>query len=306
MSDVTRDGSPVDMYVRMPTFGEPDPGRGRSSSATPSVQSRTMPEDVAAQAYEMLLEERDDGVDTLTLNRPEALNALNGQLRRELLAALTAARKDDSVRAVVITGAGRGFCTGADLRGGAAELDFRRVVSSEYNPIIEAMRGLPKPIIAAVNGVAAGAGVSLALAADVVLAGESARFIPAFARIGLVPDSGLARVMVRALGRHRAFEILMGERQLGAVEARDLGLVAAVVPDGELADATRALAHRLAAGPTRGIGLTKRLLNASEDATLAEALASEAALQELAGRTDDHAEGVSAFGEKRDPEFTGR
>jgi 2-(1,2-epoxy-1,2-dihydrophenyl)acetyl-CoA isomerase len=265
-----------------------------------------MPEDVAAQAYETLLVERDDGVDTLTLNRPEALNALNGQLRRELLAALNAARKDDAVRAVVITGAGRGFCAGADLRGGATELDFRRVLSSEYSPLIEAMRGLPKPIIAAVNGVAAGAGVSLALAADVVLAGESARFVPAFARIGLVPDSGLARVMVRALGRHRAFEILMGERQLGAVEARDLGLVAAIVPDGELADATRALAHRLAAGPTRGIGLTKRLLNASEDASLGEALAAEAALQELAGRTDDHAEGVAAFGEKRDPEFTGR
>jgi len=265
-----------------------------------------MPEDVAAQAYETLIEERDDGVDTLTLNRPEALNALNGQLRGELLAALNAARRDETVRAVVITGAGRGFCAGADLRGGSTERDFRRVLSSEYAPLIEAMRALPKPIVAAVNGVAAGAGVSLALAADVVLAAESARFVPAFARIGLVPDSGLARVMVRALGRHRAFEILMGERQLGAVEARDLGLVAGVVPDDELADATRALAHRLAAGPTRGIGLTKRLLNASEDATLGDALAAEAALQELAGRTDDHAEGVSAFGEKRDPNFTGR
>ena len=261
---------------------------------------------MADQTYETLLAERDDGVETLTLNRPDALNALNRDLRRELLAALNAARKDEAVRAIVITGAGRGFCSGADLRGGTAEREFRRVLTSEYNPLIEALRGLPKPIVAAVNGVAAGAGVSLALAADIVLAGESARFVPAFARIGLVPDSGLARVMVRALGRHRAFEILMGERQLGAVEAGDLGLVAAVVPDGELAGATRALAQRLAAGPTRGIGLTKRLLNAAEDATLGEALAAEADLQELAGRTGDHAEGVAAFGEKRDPEFTGR
>jgi 2-(1,2-epoxy-1,2-dihydrophenyl)acetyl-CoA isomerase len=265
-----------------------------------------MPEDVAAQAYETLLEERDGGVATLTLNRPDALNALNSQMRRELLAALGAARKDESVRAVVITGAGRGFCAGADLRGGSTERDFRRVLSTEYHPLIEAIRGLPKPVIASVNGVAAGAGVSLALAADVVVAAEGARFVPAFARIGLVPDSGLARIMVRALGRHRAFEILMGERQLGATEAQELGLVAAVVPDDQLADATRALAHRLATGPTRGIALTKRLLNASEDASLADALAAEAALQDLAGRTDDHAEGVTAFGEKREPEFGGR
>ena len=130
--------------------------------------------------------------------------------------------------------------------------------------------------------------------------------MPAFSRIGLVPDSGLARTLVRALGRHRAFEILIGERQLSADDARDLGLVAAVVPADRLADAARELAARLAAGPTAAIGLTKRLLNAAEDATLAEALATEAALQELAGRTDDHAEGVAAFGEKRDPRFTGR
>jgi 2-(1,2-epoxy-1,2-dihydrophenyl)acetyl-CoA isomerase len=157
------------------------------------------------QPYETLLTERDDGVDTLTLNRPDALNALNSQMRRELLAALNAARKDESVRAVVVTGAGRGFCAGADLRGGSSERDFRRVLSSEYSPLIEAIRGLPKPVIASVNGVAAGAGLSLALAADVVVAAEGARFVPAFARIGLVPDSGLARIMVRALGRHRAF-----------------------------------------------------------------------------------------------------
>jgi 2-(1,2-epoxy-1,2-dihydrophenyl)acetyl-CoA isomerase len=139
-----------------------------------------------------------------------------------------------------------------------------------------------------------------------VIAADDARFVPAFNRIGLVPDSGLARVLVRALGRHRAIEILLGERQLSAADAHDLGLVAAVVPAEKLDEAARELARRLASGPTRGIGLTKRLVNAAEDGGLAEALAAEAALQELAGRTADHAEGVAAFGEKREPRFGGR
>ena len=253
-----------------------------------------------------LLSEVADGVATLTLNRPDALNALNSRLRQELLATIKAAARDEATRAVVITGAGRGFCAGADLRGASDERDFRAVLTAEYNPLIEAIRGLGKPVVAAVNGVAAGAGVSLAFAADVVVASEEARFVPAFNRIGLVPDSGLARVLVRAVGRHRAFEILMGERQLGAGDARDLGLVAAVVPADRLADAARELAQRLAIGPTAAIGLTKRLLNTAEDATLSDALGAEAALQDLAGRTDDHAEGVAAFSEKREPRFTGR
>jgi 2-(1,2-epoxy-1,2-dihydrophenyl)acetyl-CoA isomerase len=254
----------------------------------------------------VLLQEQAGGVRILTLNRPDALNALNAELRHDLLAAINAARRDDATRAVMITGAGRGFCAGADLRGGTGEREFRLVLSAEYNPLIQAIRELPKPVVAAVNGVAAGAGVSLALAADLVVAADDARFVPAFNRIGLVPDSGLARVLVRSLGRHRAMEILLGERQLGAAEARDLGLVSAVVPSGELDRAARELAARVAGGPTRAIGMTKRLLNASEDATLADALAAEAALQELAGRTEDHAEGVAAFGEKRDPRFNGR
>jgi 2-(1,2-epoxy-1,2-dihydrophenyl)acetyl-CoA isomerase len=254
----------------------------------------------------MLLFRADASVATITLNRPEALNALNASMRRELGAALKACGRDAAVRAVVLTGAGRGFCAGADLRGGGGEREFRRVLSTEYNPLIEAIRNLGKPIIASVNGVAAGAGVSLALAADLVVAAEDARFVPAFNRIGLVPDSGLTRTLVRALGRHRAFEIIMGERQLSATEAHGAGLVAAVVPADRLADATRELAGRLANGPTRGIALTKRLINLGEDASLAESLAAEAALQEIAGRTEDHAEGVAAFGEKRDPEFRGQ
>jgi 2-(1,2-epoxy-1,2-dihydrophenyl)acetyl-CoA isomerase len=253
-----------------------------------------------------LLVETDAGVTTLTLNRPDSLNALDSTLRRALLAAIRETAKDAAVRAVVITGAGRAFCAGADLRGGSGEREFRRVLTDEYNPLVEAIRGLSKPVIASVNGVAAGAGMSLALAADVVVAAGEARFVPAFGRIGLVPDSGLTRSLVRALGRHRATEILLGERQLGADDAHAAGLVAAVVPGERLAGVTRELAQRLAAGPTVAIGLTKRLVNAAEDDDLGASLAAEAALQEVAGRTDDHAEGVAAFSEKRDPTFHGR
>ncbi len=266
------------------------------------VQSAPMPD----QPRGGLAHDIADGVATLTLNRPEVLNALDSDLRRDLLAALKAAARDDDTRAVVITGAGRAFCAGADLRGGSGERDFRRVLRTEYHPLIEAVRNLPKPVVASVNGVAAGAGMSLALAADVVIAAEEAKFVPAFLRIGLVPDSGLTRILVRALGRHRAMEILLGERQLSAAQAHAAGLVAAVVPAADLSRATGELAQRLASGPTRAIGLTKRLVNAAEDASLAEALAAEAALQDVAGRTDDHAEGVAAFSEKRDPEFHGR
>jgi 2-(1,2-epoxy-1,2-dihydrophenyl)acetyl-CoA isomerase len=265
-----------------------------------------MPEDVPAPSYDTLLHELADGVATITLNRPDVLNALNATMRRELLAAVKAAARDDATRALVITGAGRAFCSGADLRGGSGEREFRRVLTGEYNPLVEAIRSLPKPVLASVNGVAAGAGVSLALAADLVVAAEDARFVPAFGRIGLVPDSGLARTLVRSLGRHRALEVLLGERQLAADDARAAGLVAAVVPAERLAGTTRELATRLAAGPTAAIGMTKRLLNIAEDASLAESLAHEAALQELAGRTEDHAEGVAAFAEKRDPAFRGR
>ena len=253
-----------------------------------------------------LLIETDAGVTTLTLNRPDSLNALDAGLRRALQAALKDVARDAGVRAVVITGAGRAFCAGADLRGGSAEREFRRVLAAEYNPLIEAIRGLPKPVIASVNGVAAGAGMSLALAADLVVAAEDARFVPAFGRIGLVPDSGLTRTLVRALGRHRATEVLLGERQLGADDAEAARLVAAVVPGERLADVTRELAQRLAAGPTIAIGLTKRLVNAAEDDDLTASLETEAALQDLAGRTEDHAEGVAAFTEKRDPSFRGR
>ncbi|MGH2456846.1 MAG: enoyl-CoA hydratase-related protein, partial [Candidatus Limnocylindria bacterium] len=185
-------------------------------------------------AHETIQLEVAEGVATITLNRPESLNALNATMRRELLAALKAVGRDESVRAVVLTGAGRGFCSGADLRGGDGERQFRRVLTDEYNPLVTAIRDMPKPVIAAVNGVAAGAGVSLALACDLIYAAEEARFIQAFVKIGLVPDSGSTRTLVRALGRHRAAALVFSGEPLLAAAARDVGLVNAVVPGDEL------------------------------------------------------------------------
>ena len=257
-------------------------------------------------SYETILFEVADAVATITLDRPDSLNSLNMAMRRELLVAIKAAGRDEAVRAVVITGAGRGFCSGADLRGGSAEREFRRVLTGEYNPLITAIRELPKPVIAAVNGVAAGAGVSMALACDLVYASVEARFICAFVRIGLVPDSGSTRTLVRALGRHRAAKLIFSGEPLGALEAQAAGLVSEVIPPTELAGAVHAVAATLAAGPTRAIGLAKRAINHAEDALLPESLALEAALQELAGRTEDHADGVAAFDEKREPRFVGR
>jgi 2-(1,2-epoxy-1,2-dihydrophenyl)acetyl-CoA isomerase len=260
---------------------------------------------VAEPAYETIRWTVVDGVGTITLNRPDSLNALNATMRRELAAAVKAASRDDTVRCVVLTGEGRGFCSGADLRGGDGERDFRTVLTAEYNPLMIAFRTLPKPVIAAVNGVAAGAGASLALACDLVYASEEARFIQAFIRIGLVPDSGSTRTLVRALGRHRAAELMFTGEPMSATEAASAGLVNRVFPPTEFADGVREAARRLAAAPTAAIGLAKRSINQAEQADLAASMAFEAALQDVAGRTDDHAEGLTAFAEKRDPRFTG-
>lgn len=257
-------------------------------------------------AQETIRVELTDGVATIVLNRPDSLNALNATMRRELLAALKSLARDAEARAVIVTGEGRGFCSGADLRGGGGEREFRRVLTTEYNPLIRAIRELPKPVIAAVNGVAAGAGVSLALACDLVHAAEEATFIQAFVKIGLVPDSGSTRTLVRALGRHRAAQLIFSGEPLSAREAHAAGLVQAVVPASELAASVREVATRLAHAPTAAIAYAKRLMNAAEDAALDESLAAEAAYQELAGRTQDHAEGVTAFAEKREPRFVGR
>jgi 2-(1,2-epoxy-1,2-dihydrophenyl)acetyl-CoA isomerase len=266
-----------------------------------------MPAPAAPAAYQTIRVENDaNGVLTLTLNRPESLNAMNTAMRRELLAALKVAARDDGIRAVVITGEGRGFCSGADLRGGAAEREFRRVITDEYNPLIMSLRELPKPVIAAVNGVAAGAGASLAFACDLIVAAEEARFLMAFVRIGLVPDTGATQLLVRSLGRHAATAMIFSGEPMTARAAADAGIVASVVPLGELQATAAALASKLAQAPTRSLGYAKRLINAVDERTLPELLDLEAALQELAGRTDDHAEGLAAFTEKREPTFRGR
>jgi len=248
---------------------------------------------------------RDGGVLTLTLNRPDVLNAINGAVHRGIAAGLKEAR-DPEVRAVVITGAGRGFCVGQDLqefREGAG--DVAANLRSNYHKNVLAIRALEKPVIAAVNGVAAGAGVSLALACDIRVASDAASFVPAFINIGLVPDSGGTWLTRRLLGAPRAFEWLTTGRKLSADEARALGVVSEVVPAAEFQDRAREVAHYFATLPTRAVWQTKRLLDAAETNTFAEQLELEAETQEEQTRTDDFREGVAAFLAKREPEFTG-
>jgi 2-(1,2-epoxy-1,2-dihydrophenyl)acetyl-CoA isomerase len=249
---------------------------------------------------------RDGAVQTITLNRPDVLNAVNAAMHAALQAALKEAARDEEVRAVVVTGAGRGFCVGQDLtefRESPGDIGDR--LRSGYHRTILAIRSLEKPVLAAVNGPAAGAGLSLALACDVRIASDSASFVPAFVNIGLVPDSGVTFFVRRLLGYARAFEWLTTGRKLTAAEAHAWGLVSEVVEADRLAERTAELAKELAAMPTRAIGMTKRLLDAAETSTLEEQLELEAQLQSAVTQTADFREGVAAFLEKRPPKFTG-
>ena len=249
---------------------------------------------------------RDGAVLTITLNRPDVLNAFNADLHRALSSALRDAQADD-VRAVVITGAGRGFCVGQDLTEfREAPGDIGERLRGNYHPNILALRRLEKPVLAAVNGPAAGAGLSFACACDLRLAAASATFVPAFINIGLVPDSGGTYFVRRLLGTARAFEWMTSGRRLSAVEALEWGLVSEVVEDKKLAERAAERAAALAAMPTRGIGLTKRLFDHAENATLEEQLELEAQLQTAATKTADFREGVDAFLQKREPRFEGR
>jgi 2-(1,2-epoxy-1,2-dihydrophenyl)acetyl-CoA isomerase len=248
---------------------------------------------------------REGAVLTITLNRPDVLNAFNTEMHRGLAAALKDAR-DGGIRAVVITGAGRGFCVGQDLtefREAPGDIGSR--LRQNYHPNIRAIRGLEKPVIAAVNGAAAGAGMSLACACDLRIAAEAASFIPAFINIGLVPDSGGSYFVTRILGPARAFEWLTSGRKLSAVEAQGWGLVSEVVEADRLALRAGELADQLAELPTRGIGMTKRLLDHAVGASLEDQLEREAQLQTAATQTEDFKEGVAAFLEKRPPRFRG-
>ena len=249
---------------------------------------------------------REEGVLTITLNRPDVLNALNREVHQGIYDALEQARADDSVRAVVITGAGRGFCVGQDLQefsSGAG--DVAQNLRDNYHRNVLAIRALEKPVIAAVNGAAAGAGMSLALACDARIAARSASFVPAFIKIGLVPDSGGTWLVRRLLGAARAFEWLTTGRRLGADEAREWGLVSEVVDDESFAERTHEVARLFAAMPTRAVWHTKRLLDTAETTTFAEQLELEAKTQAELTQTSDFREGVGAFLEKREAAFTG-
>jgi 2-(1,2-epoxy-1,2-dihydrophenyl)acetyl-CoA isomerase len=249
---------------------------------------------------------RDDAVLTITLNRPDVLNAFNQALHEGLAAALKAAR-DPEVRAVVVTGAGRGFCVGQDLTEfREAQGDIADRLRTGYHPNVLAVRALEKPVIAAVNGPAAGAGLSFAAACDIRIAAAAATFIPAFINIGLIPDSGGTFFIARLLGPARAFEWMTSGRRLTAAEAQAWGLVSEVVDGDGLAERAAQLAATLAAMPTRAIGMTKRLFDAAPTNTLGEQLELEAQLQSAATQSEDFREGVAAFLEKREPQFKGR
>lgn len=257
-----------------------------------------------------VLVSQEAGVLTLTLNRPDKLNSFNEAMHLALRAGVERAAEDGAVRAVLLTGSGRGFCAGQDLgdrdprKGGAPDLGV--TLETFYNPTLRLIRALEKPVVCAVNGVAAGAGANIAFACDIVLAARSARFIQAFARIGLVPDAGGSWSLARILGEPRAKALAMLAEPLDAETAASWGLIWKAVDDAALLDEAKAIAARLAAGPTRGLGLTKRAIQAAATNSLDAQLDLERDLQRLAGQTADYAEGVTAFLEKRKAEFTGR
>jgi 2-(1,2-epoxy-1,2-dihydrophenyl)acetyl-CoA isomerase len=250
------------------------------------------------------------GVATITLNRPEVLNSFRRPMAAALVGALERVRDDDSLRAVVLTGAGRGFCAGQDLAealpADGAMPDLGDIVRDSYNPVIKAIRKLEKPVIAAVNGVAAGAGANLAFACDIVFASTNATFIQSFAKIGVIPDSGGTFLLPRIVGLHRAAVLTMLAEKLTAEKAREWGLVYMVTEPDALLDTALGTARHLATQPTRGLGLTKRGFNRSLGIDLDDQLDYEEKLQREAGLTADYAEGVRAFLEKRPPVFTGR
>jgi 2-(1,2-epoxy-1,2-dihydrophenyl)acetyl-CoA isomerase len=253
---------------------------------------------------------RREGVLTIELNRPDSLNAWDQALGDQLRAAVEEAAGDDAVRAVVVTGAGRAFSSGADLKAGFEPTpegvpDVRAALTERYHPIITGIREMPKPVLAAVNGPAVGIGCSLALACDLVLAAESAYFLLAFVNIGLVPDGGSSVLVPERVGFARAAEMAMLGERVPARQALEWGLVNRVVPDGQLADEARALADRLAAGPTRSYAGSKRQLNAWRFARMQEQLDLEASIQQEMAGSGDFQEGVQAFLERRSPRFEG-
>jgi 2-(1,2-epoxy-1,2-dihydrophenyl)acetyl-CoA isomerase len=258
--------------------------------------------------YQTLLYDAADGVCRITLNRPEVYNAFNEQMKKEINDALKEAGKDPAVRCLVIRGAGdKAFCSGQDLKEHqGAKRSLKESLEKSYNPMVRRMRGMEKPIIGMINGVAAGAGCSLALACDMRIMASHAKLIEVFIRIGLVPDSGSHWFLPRLVGMARAFEYAATGRDVSAEEAERTGLVNKVVPGEQLEAETMALAARFAEAPTASIGLIKRTLNHALAAGLDDTLDYEAVIQHIASQTQDHQEGLRAFLEKRPARFTGR
>ena len=266
---------------------------------------------MSAPSYETITYEKSEGVAFITLNRPDVLNAVNEKMGQELLDSLRAAERDSEVRCVVITGKGRAFCAGEDIRD--LRGDYERGVNPKlgqrllhkYNPIIRRIRHMEKPVIAAVNGVAAGAGAGIAYSCDLRIASDTAKFIQAFIRVGLAPDSGTSFFLPRLVGFSKAMELSLTGEELSSKDAERFGLVSKVVPTDQLMSTTKDIAIKLATGPTKAIGLTKRALNKSISADLETVLQYESYIQEIAGATSDHIEAVKAFFEKRKPIFKG-
>jgi 2-(1,2-epoxy-1,2-dihydrophenyl)acetyl-CoA isomerase len=259
-------------------------------------------------SYNTLLYAVENEVCTITLNRPDVLNAFNEQMTSELHDALKAAEQDSTVRCIVLTGAGKGFCSGQDLKShtGKEQRSLRESLLKRYNPIIRRMQNMDKPIVGMINGVAAGAGCSVALACDLRIASDQASFIEVFIRIGLVPDSGSHWFLTRLVGLAKAFELAALGDKVEAAEAERIGLVNRVVPHAELEKATMEYATRLATAPTKAIGLIKRALKKAISSDLETVLEYESYMQEIASRTEDHQEGLKAFLEKRKANFRGR
>jgi|APTNR8051073442_1049403.scaffolds.fasta_scaffold00033_42 2-(1,2-epoxy-1,2-dihydrophenyl)acetyl-CoA isomerase len=258
--------------------------------------------------YQYLKYQVDNGVATVTLNRPEVYNALNDEITFEFQDALKATAKDEKVRVIVITGEGKAFCSGQDLKAasGDQKRSFLESLNKRYNPIISTMRSLPKPIVCRLNGVAAGAGCSLALACDIIVASEEATLIEVFINIGLVPDSGSSYFLPRLVGMAKAFEMCSMGSRVKASEAAAIGLVNKCVPADQLDAAVKSYTDYFATAPTRSIGLIKKMLSKSATSTLEQMLEYEAYCQEIAGSSRDYKEGVSAFLEKRKPGFLGK
>jgi 2-(1,2-epoxy-1,2-dihydrophenyl)acetyl-CoA isomerase len=265
-----------------------------------------------AHTSDVLLETLDQGVLTLTLNRPDKYNAFNIAMHAALADALTRARDNEACRVIILTGAGRGFCAGQDLSdravapGTTTRPDLGESMEKRYNPLIRAIKAMPKPIICAVNGAAAGAGANVALACDIVIAARSAKFLQAFARLGLIPDAGGSWSLPRLVGAARARALILLAEPIGAEQAEAWGMIYRAVDDANLMTEAHAMAAKLAVGPTFGYGLIKQALDASATNTLDAQLDLERDLQRLAGSSDDYLEGTRAFMEKRAPNFTGK